>query len=329
MTNLLVVDDSAVDRRLAGEYLREDPALKVEYATDGREALARLEQGPVDLILTDLLMPEINGLELLRAVRRTCPQVPVILMTSQGNEELAVTALHEGAASYVPKRVLHHKLLDTIRRVLAVSVQQRCHWRLMGCMTASRFTFSLENDSALFAPLIAHLQEAMARMGRYRDGEWMRVGVALEEALTNALHHGNLEIGSELRDDHQAYYALVEQRRRQSPYRERRMHVDASLSSEKAVFVVGDEGAGFDPNTLPDPRDPANLEKASGRGVLLMRMFMDEVRYNGRGNTVTLVKYADGAPTTAQPSMESYRNILPLKPKAIQLARIIHDDVGW
>ncbi|HEY1379785.1 MAG TPA: ATP-binding protein [Gemmataceae bacterium] len=50
-----------------------------------------------------------------------------------------------------------------------------------------------------------------------------------------------------------------------------------------------DEGPGFDPATLPDPLDPANLERASGRGLLLIRTFMTEVRHNDRGNEITLV----------------------------------------
>ncbi len=70
------------------------------------------------------------------------------------------------------------------------------------------------------------------------------------------------------------------------------------------MFVVRDQGLGFDLNTLPDPTDPANLEKASGRGVLLMRMLMDEVKNNRVGNAVTLVKYADGGHTTTHQSME-------------------------
>jgi anti-sigma regulatory factor (Ser/Thr protein kinase) len=53
---------------------------------------------------------------------------------------------------------------------------------------------------------------------------------------------------------------------------------------------------GFDPSLLPDATDPTNLEKASGRGVLLMRMLMDEVFYNSTGNEVTLVKHCTGPP---------------------------------
>ena len=54
--------------------------------------------------------------------------------------------------------------------------------------------------------------------------------------------------------------------------------------------MVRDEGPGFDPATLPDPTDPSNLERVGGRGLLLIRTFMDEVRHNESGNEITFVK---------------------------------------
>jgi anti-sigma regulatory factor (Ser/Thr protein kinase) len=66
--------------------------------------------------------------------------------------------------------------------------------------------------------------------------------------------------------------------------------VTARLTPARAAFVVHDQGPGFDVARLPDPTDPMFLERPSGRGVLLMRTFMDEVRYNATGNRVTLVK---------------------------------------
>ena len=62
------------------------------------------------------------------------------------------------------------------------------------------------------------------------------------------------------------------------------------MSSQQAMFIVTDSGDGFDPSSLPDPTNPANLARVSGRGVLLMRAFMDEIFYNSIGNGVTLVK---------------------------------------
>jgi anti-sigma regulatory factor (Ser/Thr protein kinase) len=68
--------------------------------------------------------------------------------------------------------------------------------------------------------------------------------------------------------------------------------VIAHITRADAKFIVRDEGPGFDPHGLPDPTDPANLEKASGRGLLLMRTFMDSVSFNDLGNEVTMVKTA-------------------------------------
>ncbi len=57
------------------------------------------------------------------------------------------------------------------------------------------------------------------------------------------------------------------------------------------MFVVRDEGQGFDPALLPDPTDPVNLERVSGRGLLLIQTFMDRVEHNARGNEITMVKF--------------------------------------
>jgi anti-sigma regulatory factor (Ser/Thr protein kinase) len=132
----------------------------------------------------------------------------------------------------------------------------------------------------------------MSQMRLVDKSGLIRVGTALHEALVNAIEHGNLELRSELRDndDLRGYRALAEQRRQCSPYRERRVRVHARFSREQAVYVINDDGPGFDVSRLPDPTDPANLEKVSGRGIFLIRTFMDEVRFNATGNEVTLTK---------------------------------------
>jgi CheY-like chemotaxis protein len=289
---VLVVDDSAVDSRLVGEVLKREGDLTVQHAVHGADALEKMEHQLPDLVLTDLIMPEIDGLELVEIVRSKFPLIPVIVMTSMGNEDVAIQALHRGAASYIPKRRIAHDLGDTIHNVLAAATRKQIQSRLVCCISRSEYEFQLKNDATLFHPLIAFLQDAVSQMGLCDEADRTRVGVALEEALANAMFHGNLEVDSALKEqDDQAYHNLVCQRREQAPYRDRQIHVAAKFTRDRAVFVVRDEGAGFDPTTLPDPTDPANLEKASGRGVLLMRTFMDEVTYNETGNAVTLTKH--------------------------------------
>jgi CheY-like chemotaxis protein/anti-sigma regulatory factor (Ser/Thr protein kinase) len=291
MTNILVVDDLAMDRSTVGELLAEDDTLRISCALDGVDALEQLGRGDFDLVVTDLMMPRMDGLELVATARRRFPLVPMILMTSKGTEEIAVAALAQGAASYVPKRQLAEDLLRIVHRVLSVSGTQRGRSRLMGCLAESNSSFVLKNDCTLFEPLISYLQDALTQVGVCDDADCTRVGVALAEALANAMCHGNLEVASQIREqDGERYRAMLDQRAATPPWCERRIRVTASLSRHAAQFAVQDDGPGFNWRGLPDPTEPDNLEKATGRGILLMRTFMDEVDYNNVGNAVTMVK---------------------------------------
>jgi anti-sigma regulatory factor (Ser/Thr protein kinase) len=128
-------------------------------------------------------------------------------------------------------------------------------------------------------------------LGLCDESERIRMGVGLGEAFANAMYHGNLELCSSLREtDADAYHRMAQERRRQSPYQDRHTEVQVRMSPDKAEFVIRDQGKGFNPASLPDPTDPANLDKITGRGILLMRSFMDDVYFNDKGNEVTMVK---------------------------------------
>jgi anti-sigma regulatory factor (Ser/Thr protein kinase) len=215
-------------------------------------------------------------------------------MTAFGSEDIAIQALQRGAASYVPKKDLAKELASTVENVLAVARAERGHQRLLERMTKIEQHFLLENDVSLVSPLIGHLQESLARMRLCDETGLIRVGIALHEALVNAIHHGNFEVSSHLKEeDDKAYRELIEERSQQSPYRDRRVQVSASVSSSKATYVIRDQGKGFNVNDQPDPTDPTNLDKISGRGLMLIRTFMDKVYHNDTGNEITMVKHPD------------------------------------
>ena len=291
MPRILVVDDAAMDRRLAGGILEKAAEFEVDYANDGQDALAMVELHMPELVLTDMQMPNMNGLELTEALKSNYPLIPVILMTNQGSEEIAVEALEKGAASYVPKRLLPQDLVEVVQRVLAASSEQRVQTRLLKRLIRSRMDFELENDVTLLSSLASFLRQTLRDVQAEGNSDHLRVGIALEEALLNAFYHGNLEISSELREvDYSQYYQLAKDRCQLDPYQARKIYVTAEITSEKFQCTIRDEGLGFDLNALPDPRDPMNLDRPSGRGILLMKTFMDEVDYRDGGREVVLVK---------------------------------------
>ncbi|WP_425616651.1 response regulator [Anatilimnocola sp. NA78] len=303
MPTVLVVDDSAVDRRLAGGLLARSGEWNVIYAFDGPSALEQIALNHPDVIVTDLIMPGMNGLELVASVVQQHPHLPIILMTGKGTEETALEALNAGAASYVPKTALNQLLLQTVRDVLALRTAQNYQIKLMGCMQQGELNFSLGNDAAFIPPFIEYVQTLLCNVGLCDESNVIRVCIALEEALRNALFHGNLELTSEQRDgDSQMYQQLIDERLKSPPYSERQLHIRLSVNSESGRFVVRDEGPGFDPASLPDPTDPTNIDRVSGRGLLLMKTFMDEVRYNATGNEVTMIKRNAVAAEKAEPA---------------------------
>lgn len=296
MPTVLIVDDSAVDRRLAGKLLEKAGELELQYAVDGADALERIAALPPDLVLTDLQMPVLDGLQLVEQVRKKYPLVPVILMTAHGSEAIAVKALMTGAASYVPKSELPRHLADTVQKVLSLARSSRQQQQLMECVHERRMHYELANDSSLIPPLVDQIQQAIASMGLVDDTARVQMAIALEEALLNSLYHGNLEMDAEQLEDlrcgllcPQGNNPLLE-RSQQPRYRDRRIHVDVEISRDSARFVIRDDGPGFDPAQVPDPTDPANLTRSSGRGLVLMRMFMDELERNAAGNEVCMVK---------------------------------------
>jgi CheY-like chemotaxis protein len=294
MATVLIVDDSPIDRRLAEGLLKKGTDLLFRFVADGKEALDEIQQTPPDVVVTDLQMPEMNGMDLVRAVRAHFPEVPVILMTAHGSEEIAVQALSCGAASYVPKSRLANELRDTVETVLGAAHAERHHARLMACVTRNQWNFTLDNDPSLVMAVVDHMQQHVTRLQLFDETGRIRMALALEEALLNSLYHGNLEISSKLCElDLNAYYTLADERRRSGPYADRIVQVEATLSRDEAVFVIRDEGPGFDLSSLPDPRDPSNLERLSGRGLLLIHTFMDEVRHNAKGNEITMIKRRD------------------------------------
>jgi CheY-like chemotaxis protein/anti-sigma regulatory factor (Ser/Thr protein kinase) len=301
MNTFLVVDDSTVSQHLVGKVLTKNFDATVVYAEDGVEAVGCLETGgPFDVILSDLRMPRMDGLGLLAVVRERFPSIPFVILTAYGSEEIAFLAIQGGAANYVPKRLVAKRLPEVVQTVLTASTRRQVRVRLAQHTISHELEYKLSNDRKLISAVVAELQEIGQASGAFDDQQLTRVGIALDEALTNAMIHGNLEIASELKAQADDQYEQTIRARQETPeYRDRRIHVRCRFTPQEVRFVIADEGPGFDVTAVPDPTDPQNLLKPSGRGLFLIRSFMDEVCHNSLGNAITMVKRNQPSATTA------------------------------
>ncbi|MEO1235770.1 MAG: ATP-binding protein [Planctomycetota bacterium] len=295
MNKLLVIQPDSADRSRVVETLERLGVWEADAVATPGQALDRLVDpaAPGRLaVICDLAAAVADDSALLAAIRKTCPPPPVLLTGRDGTPDQVVAALDAGASDFVHLDRLDADLVERLERALNAAHRSRTHARLLDCMTSSVSTFVLENDPLLLPTVLTRLQNSVAMFDICDEAGRTRLGIALEEALSNALYHGNLEVSSDLRNDSlEAYFELAGERRETPPYRDRRIHITETLTADEARFTIRDEGPGFDTSRVDrcDPCDD-NLEALSGRGLLLMKSFVDELTYNAKGNEVTLVK---------------------------------------
>lgn len=288
MASVLIVDDTAVDRRLAGGLLESAGHVDVQYAENGQQALDQINQATPDLVVTDLQMPDIDGLQLVMKINESYPDLPVILMTAHGSESIAAQALANGAASFVPKTDLAECLVETVGHVLALTQNDNSYKKLLECATKTDFEFNLVSDPDIIEPLVEMVQQVAVGQGTLSSGTQVQVGVALENALTNAMFRGNLELARE--EFPVASRTIISQRMNEAPYKDRSVYVRAAITPDAIEFTIRDQGPGFDTSTVPEASDPDSYRDGVGRGLVLIKAFMDKVEFNDLGNEIRMTK---------------------------------------
>jgi len=166
----------------------------------GEEAFQLLNERSFDLMITDLRMPRMDGLEVIREIRKRYESLPVILITSHGNEDTALIALQQGAANYIPKRWLVSRLQESGETVLCADSHDRQREGTTSHVKSQVIEMELPSDRVILPGVVVWLQDLATTHGLVESGDAVRLGVALEEALLNAIIHGNLEVSSELRE---------------------------------------------------------------------------------------------------------------------------------
>lgn len=291
MTSVLVVEDSLTQSTQIRLMLKS-AEFEVFVAENGCEALELLQKHNPDIVLTDLQMPEMDGLQLVQAIRDRYPHLPVILMTQHGSEEIALDALRQGAASYLPKSQLHNHMVATLDEILESARLAHRQDLVEQRRFRTEIQYRLENDPALIGPLTAQVEQELEDQKFANPTVHRQMGVALRKAIDNAIFHGNLELQESDRAEGELVYRdLAERRRTKPPWCERNVWVTLVIDEADARFIVRDEGPGFDVPPADDFTHSANLDEIRGSGLLLIHTFMDRVEHNGLGNEITMIKH--------------------------------------
>jgi len=290
---ILIIDDEEVVCTVLAKFMSRE-GFEHDCATSGDEAIRLLETNEYDFVITDLVMPGDDGLELLQRIRSMNREIPVAIMTGFGTLDRAIEALRRGAVDFIKKPFDFDRISQLLSKVFERRKYEVGYAESLALFTDG--TFALPND-AIILESAARLATKRLEGTRFHDGVYL----ALIECLTNAMEHGNLEIGQKEKIDAMNVGTLDElkcSRLADPVLSNRKISLTIKATDDSLRFTVRDEGKGFDYRNLPDPTKAENLFNASGRGVLLVQCYMDEVSWNHAGNEITILKNLTELPST-------------------------------
>ncbi|MCA9732365.1 MAG: ATP-binding protein [Deferribacteres bacterium] len=208
-------------------------------------------------------------------IRDRYPSMPILAVAKECETNYIREAISSGANHFIPESVDPKVLSNTVDRLVNFRMEFLRYVHALPFLKTS-LEARIPSRLDLLGGLVYYLTEEMFKHGIITLRE-INVKVAFVEALTNAVEHGN----------------------RLNP--EKEVIVRAEFDNKYAKIHIFDEGEGFDFKSLPDPTQKENLFRARGRGVFMMRQFMDDVIFHEPGNHVTLIKYCTGGDITPRP----------------------------
>jgi CheY-like chemotaxis protein len=272
---ILIVDDDPDIHRLLSAALRDENYL-IEDRYDGLEALSFLEAQNCDLVITDVRMPGINGLELLRRIHNVQPGTKVLVMTAESTPATVISSLRDQALGYLSKPFSLNAVAETVALALHTPAPEGDIQVLSAI--PEWIALQLRCKLQVADRLVPFLREMVTDLSVQ---ERENIGTAFRELLTNAIEHGGgTDPGKSVR-------------------------VDYVRTAKSIIYKILDPGEGFSLTNLPhaavsnqpgapyqhfEVRDRLGL-RPGGFGILLTQRLADELIYNEKGNEVLLIKY--------------------------------------
>ncbi|NLF24914.1 MAG: response regulator [Deltaproteobacteria bacterium] len=270
--------------------------LKFDFVSDGQRALQAADDIRYDLVITDLALPGLNGIDLLRAIKQRKPEQAIIVTSASKNIDLALEVLREGVSDYLQKPLDFDSLARSVERTLSEVRLREDRDRLFRYVREQFTEYTCTSAELVGQRFPLMIVEKLFRAGRIDLDTKLKIELGFQEALVNSLEHGNLELKSEWKEqfNHEGIdrYTSTKRERLQDPhFSQRLIRLRIQLARNILSINIKDEGPGFLYKEYLSARDnPAKL-LCYGRGMALLSNGFDEVSYQGRGTEINMVKY--------------------------------------
>jgi len=295
---ILIVDDDKYISLLLYNFL-DDEGYICETAENGLEALERVRKGnPYDMILLDFIMPQMNGLEFLAAMREIDPKLPVMMISGHRTRENTLEALKLGAIGFIKKPFCLNDVLKNLRLVLHAARNKRGQGPIISFLKKGSMEFVFKSAQIEPDKISLYLANHLGEMGFIEGTRISMVALAFNEVITNALEHGSLELPVNYFLENQCgepKLAIEEQKNKRLSIAhdaDRTITLHYQFQNDETRVTVTDEGSGFAVDSIREflaSKDETAATNNVGNGLILLKHAVDEVLFNDKGNEVTLI----------------------------------------
>lgn len=286
---LIVEDDSASLSYL--EIILGKEGLNYKTATNGEEGLALFKEYKPHIVLTDINMANMNGIELLAAIKKSQPQTIVIMLTAYNSEDYVIEAMRFGANNYLKKPIFRDNIIGLLRKYKNIILSRNTHTKIQSFVKKHSFTMEIGNEMELLPYIINHLIESVDLI--FKEDECMGIRLGLDEIIINAIEHGNLNISYIEKTQaikNNALEKLHENRRNSPEHKDKKVTISFELNENYCEWTIKDQGKGFNPSLIPNPILTESTESLHGRGIFITQFQFDEMEYSENGTKVRLRK---------------------------------------
>ncbi len=297
---VLVADTDLDSRKKLNQYFDRE-GWSYDSVGDSESLLAALKERKYDLVVTDLCMPDIEGVELLRKIKQERPSQPVVVVADSSLERQANEFLQSGSAlDFLPRPLVGNMLGQVLKRIARAITShgdgkkgKRESVFELPYAKSYKFTSREYDENKLKLPIL----EFLIGSSKIELNTALKLDLAYQEAVTNALEHGNLELESvwkeEVDDDGRDRYSRIkEQRLQDSAYADRFISIEVRCDEKSLRICIKDDGKGFPAEAdAPKSSDLTDTIHCHGRGLTIMHSVMDAVSYSEEGTVVTMEKY--------------------------------------
>jgi DNA-binding response OmpR family regulator len=288
-TSIMLVEDEEINLRMM-EGMLKHLGHRLILARSGREALKKFNKFLPDIVILDILMPRISGIEVLKEIRIKNSGTIVIMVTASNKEEHAIESLRLGANNYLKKPIHYDDLIPLIHKYNS-TVQKKSREKLvLSKMISRKFSMEIENDLQIIPKIAQYLANETATL--FDHDQIISINIALLELLVNAYEHGNLAISYEDKSKaiaERRLDKLYEERLANPIYSQRRIKIEFTLEKDCCEWIITDEGTGFQSSQFTNLSSD-DRQNEHGRGIFISKFHLDELQYLGNGNIVRALK---------------------------------------